>query len=150
MAWELFAEAGTQAHTYVGYFILVMLALRIVWGLVGTRYARFSEFVRGPSSVISYLKSVAVNRPRHYVGHNPAGGWMVVVLLLWISATAVSGYAMKTDALWGEEWIEELHEFLANGMYLLIAAHLAGVVVASFQHRENLVRAMLTGRKPKH
>ena len=150
MAWELFAEAGTKAHTWVGYFILALLALRIVWGFVGTRHARFTDFVRSPTSVLMYMASVAANRPRQYIGHNPAGGWMVIVLMATIAATGISGWAMKTDALWGEEWIEELHEALANGMYLLIAIHVAGVVIASVQHRENLVRAMFTGRKPKH
>ena len=150
MAWELFAEEGTSSHTYVGYFILALLALRTIWGFVGPQHARFGNFVRSPSAVFMYLASVVQNKPRHYVGHNPAGGWMVILLLLGVAATAISGWAMKTNALWGEEWIEELHEGLANGMYLLIAIHVAGVVVASFQHGENLVRAMVTGRKPRH
>lgn len=73
---------------------------------------------------------------------------MVIALLVGVAATGISGWAMKTDALWGEDWVEELHEGLANGMLVLIALHLAGVVVASFQHKENLVRAMITGQKP--
>lgn len=148
MAYELFAEAGTWQHVYLGYFVVVLVVLRILWGLIGSRHARFSDFVKSPGTVIGYLVSTLRNRPRHYLGHNPAGGWMVIALLVGVAATGISGWAMKTDALWGEDWVEELHEGLANGMLVLIALHLAGVVVASFQHKENLVRAMITGQKP--
>lgn len=149
MAYELVFEPGTKAHVYVGYYIMAVVVLRLVWGLVGTKHARFSDFVRSPIEVLAYLRSLLTRNPMHYLGHNPAGGWMVLLLLLAVMATAGTGWAMKTDALWGEEWIEELHEAFANGIIVLIALHVLGVIVSSYKHRENLVRAMITGRKQK-
>jgi cytochrome b len=150
MAYELIFEPGTKAHVYVGYYVIAIVSLRMVWGLIGTRHARFSDFVKSPAAVAGYLKSLLSGNPRHYLGHNPAGGWMVVVLLIMAAITGFTGYAMKTDALWGEEWIEQLHEFCANGMIGLIALHVLGVIVSSYMHRENLVSAMITGKKQKH
>jgi cytochrome b len=147
MAYEFLFRAGTAAHNALGYFILGLVAFRVVWGFIGTRHARFADFVRSPRHTLSYLLSVARGHPARYIGHNPAGAAMVLALLAMIALTAASGWAMTTDALWGEEWIEELHEVAANATLLLIAAHVLGVVLASWQHRENLVRAMVTGRK---
>lgn len=148
MAYEFLFEAGTKAHIYLGYAILVLVAVRVLWGFIGSRHARFSQFVRGPGAVLAYLRDILRGRPRHYLGHNPAGGAMVVALIIMVAATSLSGWAMITDALWGEEWIEALHEALAWATLGLVLAHVAGVILASLQHRENLVRAMITGRKP--
>ncbi|MGP3698016.1 cytochrome b/b6 domain-containing protein [Rhodobacter sp. NSM] len=149
IGWEMLAEAGTDSHEAVGYLVLVLVLFRIAWGFLGTRHARFSDFVARPARVIGYLAEIARGRPRRYLGHNPAGGAMVLALLASAVATAVSGWAMTTDALWGAAWIEDLHETLANGTIALVAFHVAGVILAGIQHRENLVRAMITGRKPR-
>lgn len=148
MAVEFLAEAGTDLHEAVGYGLLGLVALRVLWGFVGSRHARFADFVTGPRAVLGYLGAVIRGHPRRYVGHNPAGGAMVLALLALVLATGGTGWAMTTDALWGEEWIEEIHEVLADATLVFIAAHVAGVVLASLQHRENLVAAMITGRKP--
>ena len=147
MAWEFIGRSGNDLHEIVGYFILGLVGLRIIWGFIGTRYARFASFVVSPRNAIGYLLSVVTGHPARHLGHNPAGGAMVILLLAFITATAVSGWAMTTDALWGSEWIEELHEGLANITMVMIFVHVAGVILASLQHRENLVRAMVTGRK---
>jgi len=120
---------------------------RVAWGVVGTPYARFSQFVRSPRGVLAYLRAIAHGAEQRYVGHNPAGGAMVVALILMMSATSITGWALTTDALWGVEWMQELHNALAHGLLLLVCAHLAGVMLASFRHRENLVAAMINGRK---
>lgn len=148
MAYEQIAEAGTDWHEWIGYGLLGLVAVRAVWGFVGTRHARFSDFVTGPGTVLRYGADILRGHPKRYLGHNPAGGLMVLALLAAVAATGLSGWAMTTDALWGEEWIEDLHEALANGLLVLIALHVAGVILAGFQHGENLVRAMITGRKP--
>jgi cytochrome b len=148
MGWELVAEAGTEAHEIVGYGLLALVALRVAWGFVGSRHARFADFVTGPARVFGYLRAIAHGHPARYLGHNPAGGAMVLALLAMVAATGGTGWAMTTDALWGAEWIEELHETLADLTTALIAVHVAGVVLAALQHRENLVLAMITGRKP--
>ena len=134
-------------HIQVGYVVAGLIAFRLLWGLVGPRYARFSDFVYRPSRVLSYLRDTIAFRARRYLGHNPAGGAMVVALLAMIAVICGTGYLMTTDAFWGVEWVEEAHEVAVNATLVLIAAHIAGVLVASWEHSENLVRAMITGRK---
>jgi cytochrome b len=150
MAYELIARAGTQIHEFLGYAILAAIALRIIWGFFGSKYARFSDFVKSPIRTFKYLADIARGHPKRNLGHNPAGAAMVIALLLMVSATAVSGWAMTTDALWGTEWIEEAHELSADVTIALIFAHVLGVIFASWQHKENLIAAMITGRKKIH
>jgi cytochrome b len=136
-----------QVHIVAGYTIAGLLALRILWGLVGPRHARFSDFVRSPRAVLAYLRNMVLLRAPRYLGHNPAGGAMVVALIVMLIGTCTTGYMMTTDAYWGAEWVEEVHEALANLTVGLVVVHVLGVLVASFEHRENLVKAMITGRK---
>jgi cytochrome b len=136
-----------QVHIAAGYAIATLLALRIVWGFVGPGHARLRSFVRPPREVLAYLRDVLRFKAKRHLGHNPAGGVMIVALIAMLAATCVTGYMMTTDAYWGAEWVEETHELLANATVALIALHVLGVLVASFQHRESLVKAMVTGRK---
>ena len=150
-------------HVAAGYLILGLLTFRLAWGLVGTRHARFNDFVRGPSTVFAYLKEMLACRARRHIGHNPAGGAMVIALLLCLFATGLSGMAVygyqefmgPFAGLLSElpdsvgKGVEAAHEVLANLTVLLVATHIAGVLVASIQHRENLVRSMITGCKRK-
>jgi len=134
-------------HIRVGYAIAALVALRIVWGFVGTRHARFSDFVRSPGEVATYSgQALRFRAPRH-LGHNPAGAAMVVALLVMIAGIAATGFAMTTDAFWGSQWVEDLHKGLVYTTIGLIALHVAGVVFSSLAHGENLVKAMITGRK---
>ena len=134
-------------HEAAGYAIVGLLAIRVVWGFIGTRHARFSDFIYRPSAVIGYLIDTARLRARRYLGHNPAGGAMVLALIAMLAATCATGFMMTTDAYWGLDWVEETHELAANLSVVLIGLHLVGVFVASVEHRENLVAAMITGRK---
>jgi cytochrome b len=134
-------------HIAAGYTILALIGLRIVWGVVGPSHARFASFVRGPRTVLAYLKDTLLLRAPRHLGHNPAGGAMIVALLVLLIATGGTGYMMTTDAYWGSKWVEEVHEVLANLTLAMVALHVLGVLVASFQHSENLIRAMITGRK---
>jgi cytochrome b len=136
-----------QVHIAAGYAIAALLALRIAWGFVGPRHARFGNFVKSPRTVLTYLRDVALLRAPRYLGHNPAGGAMIVALLAMLAGTCVTGWMMTTDAYWGAEWVEDVHEALANATLALVVLHVIGVLVASFEHRENLVTAMITGRK---
>ena len=134
-------------HEWLGYAALGIVALRILWGIVGTRYARFSGFVRSPQITIAYAKQMLrLDAPRH-VGHNPLGSYMIAALILMVALTGFTGWLYTTDRYWGVKWMEELHEATANGLLVLIVLHVCGVVVSSLAHRENLVRAMLSGRK---
>lgn len=136
-----------RVHIAAGYAIAGLLTLRIVWGFVGTRHARFADFVRSPREALGYLRDVLLLRARRYVGHNPAGGLMVVALMLMLVGTCITGYLMTTDAYWGSKVLEEVHGVLANTTVALVVLHVLGVLAASFEHRENLVKAMVTGRK---
>lgn len=161
-------------HAWAGYAILGIVLFRILWGFVGTRHARFTDFVFGWRTTAAYARSLLTLRPRHYLGHNPLGGWMAVALLVTLLLVSWSGlelYATEgkgplagnTTALVGpaqangkkdrehededESLWEEVHEMVANFCLLLVVLHVGGVLVSSLLHRENLVRAMITGRK---
>jgi len=139
------SERLRDVHVVLGYTVLGLIAFRLVWAFAGSRYARLSSFAYGPRDVLRYLRSLLTARPLHYVGHNPAGSWVIYLLIVLGIAAGASGYATYNDN--GGEWLEELHEGAANVMLPLVFVHLAGVAVASLLHRENLVRAMVTGYK---
>ncbi|MDG4868322.1 cytochrome b/b6 domain-containing protein [Guyparkeria sp. 1SP6A2] len=150
-------------HVWAGYLVFSLVVLRIAWGLVGSEHARFADFVRRPREVFGYLKSTLAGRARRYIGHNPAGGVMVIALMGSLLTTTVLGMLLlgsePGNALHGivsqiglageagEEALEETHEFFANFILALVGLHVAGVLFSSLAHRENLVRAMITGRK---
>lgn len=134
-------------HETAGYVIAALLGARVVWGFVGTRHARFADFVRGPRAVAGFLMATLRLRAPRHVGHNPAGGAMVLALIATITVICASGVMMGMDAFWGEQWVEDLHVYATWTAIGLVVLHVAGVILASIEHRENLVRAMFTGRK---
>ncbi|MFZ5790222.1 MAG: cytochrome b/b6 domain-containing protein [Pseudomonadota bacterium] len=134
-------------HLAAGYAIAGLIVLRVIWGFVGPEHARFKNFVRPPREILAHLRDMVLLRARRHLGHNPAGGAMILALMVMLAATATTGYMMTTDAFWGAEWVEEVHEASANLTVALIAFHILGVLVASLEHGENLVKAMITGRK---
>ncbi len=146
-AW-ITTELGHKLHEPVGWVMVALVTLRVGWGLFGTeRAASFASFVRGPAAVKAYAGAVLQRHAPRFLGHNPLGGWMVLALLLTLASVALTGWLMTTDAFWGSETMEELHEGLAEGLLGLVALHLAGVFYTGRHQRESLVRAMLTGRK---
>ncbi|PQJ97324.1 cytochrome b/b6 domain-containing protein [Chromatium okenii] len=150
-----------NVHVNAGYLVFILIAVRIIWGVIGSEYARFSDFVRQPREIMAYLKAALTHQAPRYLGHNPAGGAMVIVMLLTLTATALSGMALYgatefAGPLAGMmsgaseatgEAIEEVHEFFANFTLALVFFHLAGVAFSSLSHRENLIGAMITGFK---
>ncbi len=141
---------GKYPHRVIGYIVLGLIAARLLWGLVGPRHARFIDFVRSPRRILRHLGDLLRHRDGRYLGHNPAGGAMVVTLLLVTALVGVSGWLSRTDWFFGVKWMEEAHEILANGMLALVCLHVLGVVHACWRHRENLVLSMVTGRKRAH
>jgi cytochrome b len=132
-------------HELAGYVILGIVLTRIVWGLIGTKHARFTNFIYKPSTIVGFLRqSIQFKAPR-YIGHNPAGGAMTAVLLAMFVVLGGTGYLMTTYA--ELRWLKEIHEVFANLSLVLVGLHVVGVIAASFEHRENLVKAMFTGRK---
>lgn len=140
------SERWRLVHVSLGYTVAGLIAFRLLWGLVGTRHARFAAFVRGPAAVGRYLRSLGSGHPDSGVGHNPAGGWAILGLLGLGLATALTGWLTYQDLAGGA--LEEAHEVLAHAMLLLVGVHVAGVAVSSWLHRRNLVRGMVTGRQP--
>lgn len=143
----LTAEEWDGGHEAAGYVVAGLIGFRLLWGIVGTRHARFGDFLYRPATVVAFLRDSIRLRAARFLGHNPAGGAMVIALLLMLGVITGTGHLMTTDAFWGVKWVEELHELAANLTLGLIALHVLGVLVASFEHGENLVRAMITGRK---
>jgi len=168
--WSLVAAFATAyiveddllgVHVWAGYLVLALIAVRLVWGFIGTRHARFTDFVRGPRAVFGYVGDALRFNAKRYLGHNPAGGAMVIALLLLVTATGISGMALYgaqelsgplaplmagLPGFWGEA-LEEAHEVLANLTLVFIVAHVAGVLFSSLSHHENLIRSMFTGLK---
>src|SRR6185436_18145870 len=132
------SERYRDVHVMLGYTMLGLVVFRLVWGLVGTRYARFGSFAFGPRSVLIYLKSLFTRSPQHYMGHNPAGSWAIYALLALSLLAGATGYATYQDI--GGHGMEDVHEALANTLLGLVFVHIAGVVLSSVVHCENLVR----------
>ncbi|OZG73232.1 cytochrome B [Hahella sp. CCB-MM4] len=147
-----------SVHIWAGYAVAGLVTFRIVWGLIGSRHARFTSFVKHPSTVIAYCKQIFQGNPDRHLGHNPAGGAMIIALLLSLVATTICGMALLSIDGGGplagtffahlpEDPLKEVHEFFANATIILVVLHVGGVILASRQHKENLVVAMVNGRK---
>ena len=139
------SERYRDLHVLAGAIILVLIGFRLIWGFVGTRYARFSSFAFGPRAVLRYLWSTTTLRPARYLGHTPGGSWAIYLMLGLGVLVGATGYAAHAEI--GGEWLEELHGALAWTLLGVVAVHVAGVLLSSALHRENLIAAMITGRK---
>jgi len=147
-------------HSYAGYTVLLLLGFRIIWGFIGTYYARFSSFITTPKAAILYLKEEIAGDAKRYIGHNPAGAIMIFSLLFTLILTAFTGMAtIATEgkgplaetfiANFSGEFMGEIHGLLTDVILILIILHIGGVIFSSFAEEENLVKAMITGRKKK-
>lgn len=153
-------DASLKLHVYVGYFIALLVAFRIGWGVVGTKYARFTNFIYKPRKVARYALNLLSLGGRRYIGHSPAGGAMVLLLLIMMLLIVLSGLFslalsegsgplaayLTVNRSAGHQW-KEIHETLANITFGLVLIHICAVLWASFVHGENLIRAMWNGRK---
>ncbi len=135
------------SHQWIGLAIGALLIGRIVWGFVGSNYARFAQFQCGPQASIGYIYAIVKGTERRYLGHNPAGALMILALMFTITTTVFSGWLMTTDTYFGDDTVQFLHRASAYSVVGLIFFHVGGVVLASRRHKENLVKAMLTGEK---
>ena len=148
-------------HSFAGYTVLALILLRVIWGLIGTRHARFSDFTYSPKTIKTFIKDTLSFRAKRYLGHNPAGGAMILLMIISLLVTTVTGMAVygieeqagplaswfiQKESLWGDIF-EETHEFFANFTALLVFIHVTGVIIESFIHKENLVKSMVDGKK---
>jgi len=139
-------EEAMTVHLWAGLAALGVVATRVIWGLIGPRTARFGEFVPTPTEVVQHVRDLLAGRVERHAGHSPLASVMVVAILLAVLAAVASGL-LTIAGVGGGEAFEELHEVLANGLVALVGLHVAGVVFSSVAERQNLARAMLTGRK---
>ena len=146
---NLLNDEEGRLHQLAGYSVLCLMAFRLMWGVVGPHHARFRNFLTGPGEVKAYLKGLLFGSDRRYIGHNPAGGWMVAIMLAWLTITAASGSLLAIGPYPGLGLIEGIHEAFAESLPMIIAIHVCGAILSGMWHRENLVKAMITGRKPK-
>lgn len=140
-------EEGELAHNVVGYGVAGFLVVRVVWGFVGSRHARFWDFVPGPRTAFRYARDTLRGREERHLGHNPLGALMILALLVLLAGVSVTGWMLTLDAWWGSHTLEEVHETFSNLILVFAIVHVAGVIYASRHHNENLVRAMISGRK---
>jgi len=140
-------HGGGRLHEWLGYAALAIVVARVVWGFVGPVTARFRNFVRSAPETLRYALLVGRSREARHLGHNPLGGWMIVALLAMIAATALTGWLYTTPKYWGDATMEAVHGACADALVVLVVLHLTGVALTSIRHRENLVAAMISGRK---
>lgn len=139
------SERWRLVHVSLGYSMAGLVAFRLIWGVWGTRYARFSNFIKGPAAINAYILTARAGHPQATIGHNPVGALAVVAVLSLVAALAVTGYLTYNDL--AGDWTEEVHEVAANLLYGVVGLHILGVIFSSRLHKENLVRAMITGNK---
>lgn len=148
-------------HTFAGYVVLGLLLIRIIWGFIGTRHARFTDFIYSTQNIKLFLKDTLKLKAKRYLGHNPAGGAMILLMIISLLTATVSGIVLygvedqagplaswftQSHSFWGDV-LEEVHEFFANFSLLLVFIHVAGVIIESLIHKENLVKSMIDGIK---
>lgn len=143
----LITEAGSDIHEYVGYAVAALVVSRLIWGFVGTRYARFTDFFPTPSRIKAHIDDLTQHRYQGHLGHNPFGALMMFGLWAVILGLGITGYLQTTDQFWGDDTIQELHEILANSMYVLVPIHVISAIMMGRLQKQNLVRSMITGKK---
>lgn len=138
-------EGGDDLHEWLGYALAALVGVRIIWGLTGPKEARFSSFIVGPGRVARSLVHFADDY-REHTGHSPLAGWMIIMLLALVLGLAMTGWMQDLDAFWGEEWLQDLHEILGDGLIAAASIHVAAVFFIQWRFRVPLLRSMIGGR----
>ncbi len=140
-------DDGAAWHRYIGYAVAAALVLRVVWGFVGPRHARFADFAPRPLAVARYVAALARGKEPRFLGHNPAGAVMMLLLMALLAGVSATGWMLTLDAFFGSSPLEDLHEALAQAILILAGLHAAAALFASWRHKENLILSMITGYK---
>ncbi|MBL8629352.1 MAG: cytochrome b/b6 domain-containing protein [Rhodospirillaceae bacterium] len=148
-AWLTRKGFADDRHIWIGYGCVAVITLRMVWGFWGPQRDRFRSFLASPAATLEYARKVPRHAEPRYMGHNPLGAWMIVSLLLTIAVVCATGWLYTTDKYWGVDWVIQLHDAATTLLLCLVVLHLSGVVFTSLRHGENLVAAMLHGKKRK-
>ncbi|MEK7317551.1 MAG: cytochrome b/b6 domain-containing protein [Pseudomonadota bacterium] len=149
VCFDLVQDSGDKVHRTLGYIAAGLVLFRVLWGFIGSQPARFRTWLPRPSAVLAYGKALIAGRAPRHVSHTPLGA--VAMLAMWtlILALAVTGWISRLDAFWGEDLPVDIHRWLANALLALVILHVAAAIAMSIKGRENLVAAMITGRKPR-
>jgi cytochrome b len=143
-------EEGEAPHEWAGYLAAALVVARFLWGFIGSRHARFSDFFPTPGRLWQHLQAMRSGRPEHHWGHNPLGALMMFLLMGLVIALGITGWMQGTDAWFGEEWLQELHELLAHALLLSAGLHAASAIVMGRIERTRLLKAMVTGTKERY
>lgn len=146
-------------HFYAGYLLSGLILFRVIWGVIGSRHSRFTSFVRDPITTVTYLKGMFSGKTAHHYGHNPAGGMMVIVLLILLALQVATGLVSTDDVIWDGPFYSavsdqvaeiggELHESIQSLLQLLVVLHVAAILFHRFKYNDHLVPAMIHGKKP--
>jgi len=142
-----FTEEGEDWHRWLGYYAVAWLAIRLVWGFVGTPAARWADFWPTPERLGAHLRALIAGQPYHRLGHSPLGALVMLLLMLGLGVT---GFLMEeVDYFWGADLPLEIHEFCANGLMAVVGLHIAAALFESYRLRENLPLSMVTGKRRK-
>lgn len=140
-------DDGETVHQWLGYTASALVLARVVWGFVGSRYARFGDFFPTPARLKRHLQALLSGRPEHVVGHNPLGALMMLALMALVLSLGLTGFLQTTDRFWGEEWLQDLHEQIGHVLIACAGLHAAAALMVGRLERTRLVRAMFTGIK---
>ena len=144
---NLLNESGEIVHRWLGYTASAVVFLRFVWGFIGSRYARFADWFPTRARLLPYVRALIRNKAPRHLGHNPAGAVMMLGLMALVAALGITGFMMTTDTFFGEDWLEQVHEALADVLVGAVVLHVGAALFESYKHRENLIASMIHGRK---
>ena len=147
---SLVVDDGEDLHQWLGYLASALVLARIVWGFVGTRHARFADFWPTPARVLQHLRALRAGRLDHHAGHNPLGALMMLALIALVLSLGLTGWLQTTDAFWGEEWLQDLHEAVGEGLLIAAGLHATAALVMGRIERTRLIKAMVTGVKERY
>ena len=143
-------DDGEDLHQWLGYAAAALVGVRVVWGFIGPRHARFADFFPTPHRVASHVRALLGGEPEHHWGHNPLGALMVLGLLAMVLSLGLTGWMQTLDAFWGAEWLQDLHEGLGEWLLPMVGLHAAAAIVMGRIERTRLVKAMVTGVKERY
>lgn len=148
---NLFVVDDDEAlHQWLGYAATAWVGVRVLWGFVGPRHARFADFFPTPTRLAKHVRALLRGEPEHHWGHNPLGGLMVLGLMAMVAGLGLTGWMQTTELFWGVDWVEDLHEGLAEWLLPLVGLHAAAALVMGRIERTRLVKAMVTGNKERY
>lgn len=142
-------DDGETIHQWLGYVASALVVMRIVWGFIGTRHARFADFFPTPARLRAHIVAMRSGKEASHAGHNPLGALMMLALMAVVLGLGVTGFLQTTDTFWGDEWLQDLHEVLGSALIALAGLHAAAAIIMGRIERTNLVAAMVTGVKQR-